>query len=213
MFSEKFIRKQLTAENFEKWLQINFYDHVHNSYKSSITNEWNPYTGSCAMHVVFTVEQLGKKMPEKMLNYIGFKIVTENSIDHILDLLDKGKIIEFIHTYRDRHIVNHLPKENRYGSHDFAIIKASSENKYFVAQSYLHAYKHSLISYTKDEIKTMLHDIITGLSDYENNKVWSDVNMKLHKKYFRTDLKNYYGDPFKKDGKMHNIVLSYCFIE
>lgn len=208
MYSEAFIRKQLTAKNFDAWLNKHFYQHVNNSYKTNITNEWNPTTGSCAMHVVFTVEQLGKKMPEKMRNYVGFKIVHENTIDTILDLLDKGKIIELIHTYKDRNVVNHLPKENRYGSHDFTLVKG--DDKYFVNQSYLHAYKHSLISYTRESMKKMFQDIIEELCDYENTKTWADVNMGMHKKYFRTELKNYYGNSFKKDGKMHNIVLSYC---
>ncbi len=78
---------------------------------------------------------------------------------------------------------------------------------YFLSQGYLHKYKHSLRSYTKEEVKNMLEDIITNHSDYENTKKWKDIDISLHKKYFMTDLRLFPDNPPLPERKVNQIVL------
>lgn len=166
-------------------------------------DDWDPATATCGVHATFAVEQLGFK-PKDFADNI---LVTESNIDNIISALNKGYLINFVHNYADYKTFNNLPKDNRYGNHQFTIVKGG--NKYFVTQGFLHAYKHSLISYTEDEIREMLFNIITKLSDYDNNKKWSDLELDLYKKYFRTELFMYPKRPVLRDRFVHGTVLKY----
>ena len=62
------------------------------------------------------------------------------------------------------------------------------DNKYFLSQGFQFEYKHSLRSYTRDKIEKMLNNIIKYLCDYENKKLWKDLDLTYYKKYFKADL-------------------------
>jgi hypothetical protein len=166
-------------------------------------DDWNKYTGSCGAHAGFVIEQLG--FPVK--DFREGKEVNDYTIDDVIKHLDKGHLVDLIHNYKDGMIFSRLPKDNRYGNHQFQIIKGGDE--YFVTQGFLHAYKHSLIAYSKEEIRVMLHDIITHLSDYENKKVWGDLDSDLFKRYFRTELFMYPKRSVLKHRLVHNVILTY----
>jgi hypothetical protein len=138
------------------------------------------------MHSLFTIESLGGKITNKIKNYVGFKEVNESNITNIINKLDSGSIIEFLHSYKDKSLVNKLPRNNVYDSHDFIIVKG--DNKYFLSQGFQFEYKHSLRSYTRDKIEKMLNNIIKYLCDYENKKLWKDLDLTYYKKYFKADL-------------------------
>jgi hypothetical protein len=166
-------------------------------------DDWDPATSKCGVHAAFAIEKLGFKPKDFGDN----TLVTESTIDDILTSLNKGYLIDLVHNYADYKTFNKLPKDNRYGNHQFTIIKGG--DKYFVTQGFLHAYKHSLIFYTEDEIREMLLNIIRKLSDYDNNKKWGDLELELYKKYFRTELFMYPKRPVLRDRFIHGIVLKY----
>ena len=183
--TESFLRSNLTVGKYETWLK-------HNFPKSE---------PSCGTHMLWLYNVLGIQAPE----YSHHKIIHTSDIPNILNTLDKGAMIEFLHDYKNRMITGRLAKDNIYGNHTFAILKAG--DKYFVTQGFMYAYKHSLISYTRDEIEQMLGDIIDKLCDYENKKTWADADLSLFKKYFRTELFFYPKRRVKLSGRMHNVVL------
>jgi hypothetical protein len=185
VLKESFIKSKLTKKNYDIYLDKNFY-YGEDPYKLPADDDWDPSTGSCAMHSLFTIESLGGKITHKIKNYVGFKEVNESNITNIINKLDSGSIIEFLHSYKDKSLVNKLPRNNVYDSHDFIIIKG--DNKYFLSQGFQFEYKHSLRSYTRDKIEKMLNNIIKYLCDYENKKLWKDLDLTYYKKYFKADL-------------------------
>lgn len=185
-FSQKEIKEKLTLANYISW------------FKRTIPES----EMSCGSHNWWVFEELGIPRPE----YSHYKIVKHNDIHELLKKLDQGYLLSFYHNYKNPLIFNRLSEDNRYGNHEFIILKAG--NSYYVTQGFLYAYKHSIIAYNFQEIKKMLEDIIDKLSDYENKKVWGDIDLSLYKKYFRTPLFLYPKKPVKKQGKMHNIILS-----
>jgi hypothetical protein len=180
-----FIKSKLTKKNYDIYLDKNFY-YGEDPYKLPADDDWDPSTGSCAMHSLFTIESLGGKITHKIKNYVGFKEVNESNITNIINKLDSGSIIEFLHSYKDKSLVNKLPRNNVYDSHDFIIVKG--DNNYFLSQGFQFEYKHSLRSYTRDKIEKMLNNIIKYLCDYENKKLWKDLDLTYYKKYFKADL-------------------------
>lgn len=197
MFSETYIRNNLTLDNYNKWLKTSFYS------KQEKGDDWDPATASCGAHASFVIESLGFKRKD----FRKDKEVTKETIDNIIDALNKGYLIDLIHNYKDSSIFTRLPKDNRYGNHQFQIIKGG--NKYFLTQGFLHAYKHSLIAYSEDEIREILNNIITELSDYDNNKKWINLNLELYKKYFRTPIFMYPKRNVILNRLVHNIILTY----
>jgi hypothetical protein len=185
VLKESFIKSKLTKKNYDIYLDKNFY-YGEDPYKLPADDDWDPSTGSCAMHSLFTIESLGGKITNKIKNYVGFKEVNESNITNIINKLDSGSIIEFLHSYKDKSLVNKLPRNNVYDSHDFIIVKG--DNKYFLSQGFQFEYKHSLRSYTRDKIEKMLNNIIKYLCDYENKKLWKDLDLTYYKKYFKADL-------------------------
>jgi len=185
ILKETFIKSKLTKKNYDIYLDKNVY-YGEDPYKLPADDDWDPSTGSCAMHSLFTIESLGGKITDKIKNYVGFKEVNEINIKNIINKLDSGSIIEFLHSYKDKSLVNKLPRNNVYDSHDFIIVKG--DNKYFLSQGFQFEYKHSLRSYTRDKIEKMLNNIIKYLGDYENKKLWKDLDLTYYKKYFKADL-------------------------
>lgn len=185
ILKETFIKSKLTKKNYDIYLDKNVY-YGEDPYKLPADDDWDPSTGSCAMHSLFTIESLGGKITDKIKNYVGFKEVNELNIANIINKLDSGSIIEFLHSYKDKSLVNKLPRNNVYDSHDFIIVKG--DNKYFLSQGFQFEYKHSLRSYTRDKIEKMLNNIIKYLCDYENKKLWKDLDLTYYKKYFKADL-------------------------
>lgn len=185
ILKESFIKSKLTKKNYDIYLDKNVY-YGEDPYKLPADDDWDPSTGSCAMHSLFTIESLGGKITDKIKNYVGFKEVKSTNISKILDKLDSGSIIEFLHSYKDKSLVNKLPRNNVYDSHDFIIVKRG--NKYFLSQGFQFEYKHSLRSYNRYKIEKMLNDIIKYLCDYDNKKLWKDLDLTYYKKYFKADL-------------------------
>lgn len=210
--TEKLIRSKLTVSNYDTYLDKNVY-FGEDPFKLPADDEWDPKTGTCAMHALFTIESLGAKLTNKIKQYRGFKEVNKTNIEMILNKLDHGSILEFAHTYRDKTILNRLPKNNLYGSHDFIIVKGS--DKYFLSQGFQFEYKHLLTSYSREEISEMLNDIVTYVCDYENSRHWKDLKLEYYKKYFKAPLlvggiKMLYPKPA---AKVHNVVLEYLEIK
>jgi hypothetical protein len=197
MFSEDYIRNHLTLYNYNKWLKMSFYS------KQIKSDDWDPDTATCGAHASFVIECLGFKIKD----FRKDKDVTKENIDNIIEALDKGELVDLIYNYKDKMIFSRLPKDNRYGNHQFQIIKGG--DKYFITQGFLHAYKHSLISYSKCEIREILYNIINEICDYNNNKIWGDLNLELYKKYFRTPLFMYPKRPVQLNRLVHNVILSY----
>jgi len=210
IFSENFIRSKLTVKNYDIYLDNNIY-FGEDPYKLPADNNWDPKTGSCAMHALFTIDSLGMKVTDKIKNYIGFKLVKENTIDKIIEKLDSGSIIELIHLYNGPY--PDKSNKNFYDSHDFVIVKGGS--KYFLSQGFQFEYKHSLRAYTQEQIKKMLNDIILYLCDYDNIKQWKDLDLIYYKKYFRADLKlgQILQLPVNPNKKVNGIVLKYLEIK
>ena len=210
IFSENFIRSKLTVKNYDIYLDNNIY-FGEDPYKLPADNDWDPKTGSCAMHSLFTIDALGMRVTDKIKNYIGFKLVKENTIDKIIEKLDSGSIIELIHVYNGKYPNKSF--DNFYDSHDFVIVKGGS--KYFLSQGFQFEYKHSLRAYTQEQIKKMLNDIVLYLCDYDNIKQWKDLDLKYYKKYFRADLKlgQILQLPVNPNKKVNGIVLKYLEIK
>lgn len=185
ILKENFIKSKLTKKNYDIYLDKNIY-YGEDPYKLPADDNWDPSTGSCATHSLFTIESLGGKITDKIKNYVGFKEVKESNITNIINKLDSGSIIEFLHVYKDKSLVDKLPRNNVYDSHDFIIVKGG--NKYFLSQGFQFEYKHSLRSYNKVNIEKMLNNIIKYLCDYENKKLWKDLDLTYYKKYFKADL-------------------------
>ena len=196
MFSELEIRTKLTLANYARWFRGSFYSKNEENFSDKSV-------GSCGSHAAFVIEQLG--FPVK--HFSESTEFNEHTIDDIIKHLNKGHLVDLLHDYKDRMISYRLPKDNRYGNHEFQIIKGG--DKYFVTQGYMDAYKHSLIAYSQEEIRTMLQNILTRLCDYENKKVWGDLDLDLYKKYFRTELFMLNTVPVLKHRLVHNVILTY----
>jgi hypothetical protein len=209
VFSEHFIRSKLTTKNYDKYLDRTFY-FGEDPFKLPADDNWDPKTGSCAIHALFTIEALGKKVTEQIKQYKGFQDVTEKNIENILSKLDKGHIIEFTHSYRNKSIS--LPRDNLYDSHDFIIVKGG--NKYFLSQGFQFEYKHLLSSYTRRQVEKMLNDIVIYLCDYENIKLWKNLDLSYYKRYFKAELLVGKMDQIKVDPekKVNEIILEYLII-
>jgi hypothetical protein len=192
------IKHKLTLPKYNAFLK----EHYPKEPKPNREYEWNPNTGSCGFHAWFTKEQLGVEV-------IGDEhLVQEKEIPKILDLLDKGMPLYFIHNYLDGDKVYfNMPKDNRLDSHVFMIVKGG--NQYFLSQGFLHGYKHSLIGYTREELITMLHEIVEGLSDFDKTKTWSQINEDVYKKYFRVPMRINMKTPFHPNRKVNGIGLFY----
>ena len=197
VFTEHTIRSKLTEQAYKKWLTTSFFA------KFQPNDSWDPSTGTCGSHAIFVSETLG--FPTK--EFGNQRLVTRVNIHHILDLVDKGHLVECFHDYKDGKTFMNLPKDNRYGNHVFSIVKGGDH--YFVTQGFLHAYRHSLIPYTRDEIQTMLQRIIDELCDYEDKKHWRDLKLPLYKTYFRTELFMFPKRPVLPNRLVHGIVLTY----
>jgi hypothetical protein len=187
MINEDVLRSTLTLQNYIKWFQRTLQQDIREA--------------RCGTHVWWVIEALGLKQKE----YAEYKTVRLNDIPTIISLLDKGHLINFLHNYSDGTVFTRLRKDNRYGNHEFQIIKAG--DKYFLSQGFENAYLHSLVGYTRPQIEQMLKDIIEKLSDYTNTKRWGDLDASLYKKYFKTDLQMYPNLPLNTTGKVHNVVL------
>jgi hypothetical protein len=209
--SEATIRSKVISSKYDIFLDKNVY-YGEDPFKLPADDDWDPKTGTCAMHSLFTIDALGVKIPESIKQYIGFKEVNPSKIDTILTMLDKGSIVECLHTYRDKSIIHRLPRNNLYGSHDFVLVKGGS--KYFLSQGFLFAYKHSLRAYTKDQLIKLLTDILEYLCDYDDTKKWKDLDLEYYKKYFKTDLRvgGISRLPVDMNKKVHSIVLEYVEI-
>jgi hypothetical protein len=212
LLSEKFIRSKLTEGNYDRYLDQNVY-FGENPFKLPADDDWDPATGTCAMHSIFTMESLGAMVTPAIKNYEGFKPVTKDVIETIVKKLDSGSIIELIHVYRDKSLVKTLSRENVYDSHDFCIVKGGS--RYFLSQGFQFFYKHSLKAYSREQVKKMLFDIITYLCDYDNNKKWGDLDLSYYNKYFLADLTLGKMDLLPIDSKkqVNGVILEYLEIK
>lgn len=211
VLTEQFIRSKLTTKLYDIYLDKNIY-FGEEPFKLPADDDWDPKTGSCAMHSLFTIESLGKKVTQQMKQYKGFKEVTGKNIQDILSKLDAGYIIELLHVYRNKSLVESLPRNNVYDSHDFILVKGGS--KYILSQGFQFEYKHSLTSYNREQVENMLKDIIEYLCDYENNKKWKDLDVSYYKKYFKAPLLVGKMDQLipKPEKKVNGIVLEYLAI-
>lgn len=180
--------------NYREWLKKYFAD-------KEDDNDWNHKTGSCGAHSLYIMEKLGINPPE----FANYHIVYKRDINNLINELDKNNIINFLYNYRNMKDFYKLPDNNRYGNHEFIVYKRG--DKYILTQGYLHAYLHKEDKYTKDELFTVLSDIITKLCDYKNNKKWRDIDMALYKKYFHTDLFLYPKLSVIVDDRVHGLVL------
>ena len=195
MRTEADVKKVLSDAAYKTYLK----DHYPKEVKPEDKVYWNPKTGSCGFHARFSLEALGVKGRD------DYTLVKPTTIPKILSELDKGKVFSFLHNYPTDAKFSHLPKDNRYGNHMFVLVKGG--DKYFVSQGYLHKYRHSLTPMTRSEVETMLKDLITKHSDYDNTKTWGDLDLSLHKKYFHTDLRLFPDLPVKPHRKVNGIVL------
>jgi hypothetical protein len=211
VLSEQFIRSKLTTKLYDVYLDKTFY-FGEDPFKLPADDNWDPKTGSCAMHSLFTIESLGKKVTQEMKQYKGFKEVTGKNIQEIISKLDAGYIIELLHVYRNKSLVETLPRNNVYDSHDFILVKGGS--KYILSQGFQFEYKHLLTSYNREQIENMLKDIIEHLCDYENNKKWKDLDLSYYKKYFKAPLLVGKMDQLKPipEKKVNRVVLEYLVI-
>jgi hypothetical protein len=212
ILSEKFVRTKLTQKNYDAYLDKNVY-YGEDPFKLPADDDWDPATGTCAIHCLFTIESLGTTVTNSIKQYKGFKEVTEADTENIMKKLDTGSIIEFLHVYRDKSLVETLPRNNVYDSHDFCIVKGGS--KYFLSQGFQFFYKHSLKAYTGDQVRKMLNDILVYLCDYDNVKKWADLNVAYYNKYFKADLTVGKMDllPVDPEKKVNGIVLEYLEIK
>jgi hypothetical protein len=185
IFTEKYIRSTLTVPNYDAYLDRIVYQ-GEDPFKLPADDDWDPKTGTCATHALFTIDSLGGKVTENLKQYKGFKIVRDDTIDTIVEKLDLGSIIELVHTYRDKSLVETLPRNNVYDSHDFVLVKGG--NKYFLSQGFQFVYKHSLKAYTKEQIKKMLHELLEYICDPDNTKQWKDLDFSYYMKYFNAIL-------------------------
>jgi hypothetical protein len=206
------LRYKLTVKEYDKYLDKHVY-HGEDPFKLPADDEWDPTTGTCAMHCLFTIEALGFRLTDAIKEYRGFKEVVSSNIETILKKLNSGYMIEFLHAYREKSLVNTLPRNNLYDSHDFIVVKGG--DRYFLSQGFQFQYKHSLKSYTEKQIRRMLHDILTYLCDYDTTKRWKDLDLSYYTHYFKADLLLGKLDQLKVDPekKVNGVVLEYCEIK
>jgi hypothetical protein len=211
VLSEQFIRSKLTTRLYDIYLDKNIY-FGEDPFKLPADDDWDPKTGSCAEHSLFTIESLGKKVTQQIKQYKGMKEVTGKNIQEIISKLDSGYIIELVHEYRNRSLAQSLPRANLYDSHDFILVKGGS--KYFLSQGFQFEYKHLLTSYNREQIENMLKDIIEHLCDYDNNKKWKDLDFSYYKKYFNASLLVGKMDQLKPEPekKVNGVILRYLAI-
>jgi len=211
VLSEQFIRSKLTTRNYDTYLDKTFY-FGEDPFKLPADDEWDPRTGSCSMHALFTIEALGKKVPEHVKQFKGFKELTEPHIDSVIARLDAGNIVELTHSYRNKSFVDSLPRNNVYDSHDFVLVKGGV--KYFLSQGFQYEYKHSLISYTREQVKTMLSDLLLHVCDPKTEKRRKDLDLSYYKKYFKAPLLVGKLDqlPVDPNKKVNGIILEYTII-
>lgn len=190
-FSEAHIRKHLSTANYDSFLR--------KEYPKEGQEYWDPQTGSCGFHARFVYESLGVKEVKE------FEEVKTKDIDKILDDLDKGFVLTLLHNYPTDARFFDMPKDNRYGNHIFTLVKGGA--KYFMTQAYLHRYKHSLKAFSRESVKAMLADLLLHHSDPDNTKLWKDIDLSLHKKYFLTDLRIWPDLPVLPHRKVHGITL------
>ena len=195
MRTEEEVRQLLSESKYKHYLKENYPKEV----KAQEKIYWNPTTGSCGFHARFTLEALNVKGRD------DYKLVKQKSIPALLARLDKGEVLVFLHNYPTDATFSKLPKDNRYGNHIFVLVKGG--NKYFLSQGYLHKYTHSLTAMTREEVSKMFQEIIEHHSDYDNKKTWSDIDVSLHKKYFKTPLRLFPDSLPKPSRKVHGIVL------
>ncbi len=193
--SEAVVRAALTESKYQSFLNT--------KYPKTVAKHelayWDPKTGSCGFHAFFTKEALGVKE-------VGdYKLVTVKKIPEILAALDKGTVIEFLHAYPSDAKYFDIPKDNRYGNHVFVLVKGGE--KYFLSQGYLHKYRHSLTTFTRDEVATFLRDVIEKHSDYEDKKTWADIDLGVHTKYFKVEPRVFPDRPFIPTRKVNGIRL------
>jgi len=193
--TEKEVQTALSESEYKTFMKEHYPKEVSVADKAY----WNPKTGSCGFHARFTLEALGVKGTN------DYEVVDLNDIPKILSDLDKGKVMSFLHDYRDGTRYNKLPKDNRYGNHMFVLVKGG--NSYFLSQGYLHKYRHSLTALSRGEVEQMISNLIQQHSDYENKKVWNDLNLGLHKKYFKVPLRLFPNEPVPLHRKVNGIVL------
>ena len=193
--TENEVRTKLSAGKYASFLKAYYPKEV----KADEKVYWDPETGSCGFHARFTYDALGVKGKD------DYKIVYEKDIGRIVELLDKGKVLGFLHNYPTDAVYFHLPKDNRYGNHIFVLVKGG--DRYFLSQGYLHRYMHSLTSLTKQGLIDMLKNLIESHSDYEGTKTWGEIDTSLHKRYFKTDLRLFPNEPVQTDRKVHGIIL------
>lgn len=212
VLSEQFIRSKLTTRNYDAYLDKTFY-FGEDPFKLPADDDWDPRTGSCSMHALFTIEALGKTVPDQVKQFKGFKELTENQIDTVIARLDAGNIVELIHSYRNKSLVETLPRNNVYDSHDFVLVKGGA--KYFLSQGFQYEYKHSLISYTREQVRTMLNDLLLHVCDPHNKKRWKDLDLSYYKKYFKAPLLVGKLDQLTVDPnkKVNGVILEYTIIQ
>ena len=195
MRSENAIQNALSLSNYTHFLKTNYPKEPFKGFEEY----YNPETGSCGFHARFTKEALGVE------DKGDTKLIHLKDIDSLIKQLDNGEVLEFLHGYPSDAKFAHIPKDNRYGFHVFILVKGGS--KYFMSQGYLHRYKHSLRAYTQNEVREMLEQIITGLSDYNDTKQWKDLDLSVHKTYFLTDLKIFPNKPVLPERKVNQLQL------
>lgn len=193
--TEEEVRTKLSAQNYKSFLKRYYPKEVKDNEKLY----WDPETGSCGFHARFTYDALGVKGND------DYKIVHEKDSERIVEILDKGQVVGFLHNYPTDSVYFHLPKDNRYGNHMFVLVKGG--DRYFLSQGYLHRYMHSLTSFSRQGLTDMLTNLIKSHSDYEGTKTWGDIDTSLHKRYFKTDLRLFPNEPVQKHRKVHGIVL------
>jgi hypothetical protein len=194
-FTERKIKSFLTASNYGKWLKKIF------PHKKP-DDDWDPKTGTCGTHNWWVAETLLGQDKDSS----DFKLITLDDVDSLLQRLDDGKVLSFLLDYPNGwKTTETLPEDNRYGNHEWIVVKGDC--RYYVTQGYLHAYKHRIHAYTRDQIRRMFFDIMVNLADYNNDKCWGDLHLDLYKKYFKTPLFLYPMKPVNLDNPVNGIVL------
>ena len=211
-FTEQFLRSKLTVKHYDTYLDTHFY-FGEDPFKLPADDEWDPRTGNCGWHARFTIETLIGALPKSVEQYKGFKEIQESTIEALLQKLDSGSLIEILHQYRHKSLAETLPRNNVYDSHDFVLVKGGT--KYFLSQGFQYAYKHSLTSYTREQIRNMLQELLTHTCDPQNTKRWSELDLSYYKKYFKADLLVGKLDqtPVVPSKKVNGIILEYLEIK
>jgi len=196
MRSETEVKEALRGSKYNTFLRERYPKNPEQYHKK----EWNPETGSCGFHARFTREALG-------VEEVGDEtLVTQDVIPKIVEWLDKGEVLIFVHTYLEGDTMYELiRKDNRYTPHVFVLVKGG-EN-YFMSQGFLHVYKHSVLSFTKEKLVKMLEEIVKGLSDFTKTKLWKDMDAEVYKQYFKADLAQDPATLYKRSRRVNGIGL------